>query len=152
MEKHVQLTHTGSLYSEHSPSVELVSPGPILSVASTLAPPNPRQIKQCLRLFRSLTQDIQRQQPQIKTPATWLLKSLLETHYSSAPDYDWRATITATLRNILHTTSPLKRHQYRALVEAHGSPALTSKEHTSIADINIFANALLALLETHNAD
>ncbi len=146
---------TTPLLVEHSTSLSETAPH-IAIVTSThrraqlqiteLKAPNPRQVKQCVRLLRNLSQDIKHQQPQLKIPATWLLKSLVETHYCSADEYDWRVTITSTLRSIQHATSPAKRHQYQALNHIHNS-----KKHTSIGDIYIFTKALLALLKTQSA-
>ncbi|MFL0805319.1 MAG: hypothetical protein K6L81_16530 [Agarilytica sp.] len=147
------LAEHNTALSETAPHIAIVAPSHrnTQSHATKLSTPNPRQIKQCVRLLRNLSLDIKRQQPQLKTPATWLLKSLVETHYCSADEYDWRITITSTLRNILHATSPAKRHQYRALNTPLNADIHTNKEHTSIGDIYVFAKALLMLLETHNA-
>ncbi len=147
------LAERSTSHSETAPHIAIVASGQhyAQSHITEQNTPNPRQVKQCVRLLRNLSQDIKRQQPQLKTPATWLLKSLVETHYCSADNYDWRVTITSTLRNIQHATSPAKRHQYQALNHAHNSAVHAPKEHTSIGDIYVFAKALLTLLKTHSA-
>ncbi|MFL0800549.1 MAG: hypothetical protein K6L80_08880 [Agarilytica sp.] len=151
MEKTPLLAEDYSSHIEGKPYIGLVSPAAPHTRLSPQTPESTRKIKQCMRLIRSLTQDLRRQQPELKTPATWLFKSLVETHYSSADENDWRTTLTATLRNIAHATSAEHRHQYTSLNTALSRYFSNNKGHTSLGDIHIFVSALLELLQSQTA-
>lgn len=108
------------------------------------------EVKQTVRIMRGLTRDIKANNPNIKIPSSWLLRNIVQSHYCTMTDVDWRTTVAWTLTHIALSTSPTRR-QKNHFIEASSQKALfPNAENFSLGDLHQFSTVLLDYLNTHN--
>ncbi len=122
--------------------IALSSPAPQL--------PSGLEVKQTVRIIKDLARDIEANSPKIKTPSSWLLRNIVQSHYCTMTDVDWRTTTAWTLTHIALSTSPTRRRKNR-FIEASSRKALfPNAENFSLGDLHQFSTTLLDYLNTHS--
>jgi hypothetical protein len=115
---------------------------------NAIAPsPANRNNKKAVKILRNLSQDLLRVKPELSTPSTWLLRCLVESHFTAPLPRDWYKTIHCTLTDIKLCTQQ-SNHRTHTFVAFNGiRPLSPNQEHFTLEDLSVFTGELLLYIE-----
>ena len=102
--------------------------------------------KKAVKILRNLCYDVSREQPETPIPSTWLIRCLVNSHFTETALSDWHQSLLCTLtyvKQCAHSTQGLQA----SFVEIDGiKPLFPNSENFTLEHLKLFVSNLLSHL------